>query len=151
MNKNETTDTPVYNTLLIIWFALLNSQFLFLIVVYFAKPLLFKFDFNKPFLIDPIPIIVIFIVVALINVAVSFALKKKFTTQAFSDKNPHFFTTALIVGCALCEVASAMGLMLAIAFDYQYFFLWIALGILGTILHFPNKTNFQAAVYESLR
>jgi hypothetical protein len=48
----------------------------------------------------------------------------------------------------LCEAISLLGVALAFAFSYQYFFLWFALGILGTILHFPKRDNLVAASYK---
>jgi hypothetical protein len=56
--------------------------------------------------------------------------------------------TGLIIAVALCEASSLFGLTLAFAFDYQYFFLWIILGILGIALHFPRRSELHAASYK---
>lgn len=140
----------IYRTLVFLWFALFVSQFLFLVVIFFVKPGLFKFDFSQPFLPGKFAIIVlIFLVVGITNLAVSFLLKKKYLDQAIAEQNIHFVQTALITGCALCESASLFGLMLAFVADYQYFFIWFILGIGATIFHFPRRDNLTAANYKS--
>lgn len=48
-NQNQNVEQS-YRTMVIIWFALLNSQLLLLVVLYFAKPKVFEFDFSKPLL-----------------------------------------------------------------------------------------------------
>ena len=42
MQNTKSEDT--YKTLVILWFALLMSQVMFLVVIFFAKPEIFKFD-----------------------------------------------------------------------------------------------------------
>ena len=54
----------------------------------------------------------------------------------------------LIIALALCEASSLIGLTLAFAFDYQYFFIWFALGILGVLLHLPRQNDLLAADYK---
>jgi hypothetical protein len=55
--------------------------------------------------------------------------------------------TGLMLGCALSEIPSILGLILALAFDYPYYYLWIALGAFGVLLNFPRKGNLDAANY----
>ena len=43
MSKNKPIQVE-YKTLVVLWFALLSSQILFLVLVYFLKPELFIFD-----------------------------------------------------------------------------------------------------------
>ena len=138
----------MYRTLAILWFALFVSQFLFLLLLFFAKPELFRFDFSQPFLGKNAPVILIFALASVLNIAISFFLKKKYLGQAIAAKNVHFVQTAMIVGCAMCESVSLFGLMLAFVADYQYFFLWFILGIGATIFHFPRRDNLIAAGYK---
>jgi hypothetical protein len=139
----------MYRTLAILWFALFAAQFLFLVVIYFAKPELFRFDFSQPLLGKNAPIIIIFALAAILNIGISFFLKKKYLNQAIAEKNVHFVQTALIVGCAMCESVSLFGMMLAFVADYQYFFLWFILGIGAIIFHFPRRDNLIGAGYKN--
>lgn len=146
-NENPSIEKQ-YQTLVIIWFALLVSQVLFLGVVYFAKPEVYKFDFSRPFFGENFAIAATFAILALSVVALSFVLKAKFYNRAINEQKPALVQTGLVVAVALCEAASLFGLVLAFAFSFQYFFLWIALGILGVILHFPRRDSLFAAAYE---
>ncbi|MEZ5346499.1 MAG: hypothetical protein R2681_13195 [Pyrinomonadaceae bacterium] len=138
----------VYNNLAMIWLALFTSQFIFIVVLFFAEPSVFEFDFTKPVIDQNAVIIGIFAVVGIINLILSFALKKKFLDQAIEQQNVSFVQTALIVGCALCESVSLFGVMLAFIAEYQYFFVWFAVGILGMLFHFPKRDNVMAASFK---
>jgi len=136
-----------YQTLAVIWFALLASQLMFLVLLFFAKREIYSFHFSKSLLGENAPLIGAFAVLGLLTVSLSFILRKKFLDYAINNQKPALVQTALIVGCALCEAATLFGLVLAFAFNYQYFFLWFALGIVGIILHFPKRENLIAATY----
>lgn len=137
-----------YKNLAIVWFALFVTQFIFMAVVYFKEPTLFKFDFSKPLLGEYSMIIIIFAIAAVFNLIISFALKKKFLAQSVKDQNIQFVKTAMIVGCAMCEVVSLLGLMLAFVAQYQYFFIWIAIAAVGMIFHFPSRNALIDASYK---
>lgn len=152
MQNQKMNIEQMYRTLAIMWFALFSSQFLFLLVIFFVKPELFKFDFSQPLLPGKFAIIVlVFLLVGIINIAISFFLRKKYLDQAVADQNIHFVQTALITGCALCESVSLFGLMLAFVADYQYFFIWFILGIGAMIFHFPRRDNLIAASYKYMQ
>ena len=148
-NQNQNVEGQ-YRIMAIIWFNLLISQLLFLVVIYFAKPEVFRFDFSKPLLGDNGMIIGIFALLAISNLALSFVFRKKYLNQAIAEQKPALVQTAMIIACALCEAVSLFGLVLAFAFSSQYFFLWFALGILGTILHFPRRENLIAASFKQI-
>lgn len=150
MKDGKMNVEQMYRTLAILWFALFISQVLFLVVIFLTKPELFRFDFSKSLLDKNAIIIIIFALAAILNIAISFFLKKKYLNQAVADRNIHFVQTALIVGCALCESVSLFGMMLAFVADYQYFFLWFILGIGATIFHFPRRDNLIAAGHKNL-
>lgn len=138
-----------YKTLLMIWVALLVSQVTLLVAVYFAKPEVFRFDFSKPFFFGDSPILPLaFALLAFANFGLSFFLKKRAFAQAIEKQQISYVQTGLILALAFCESISLIGVVLAIVFAYQYFFLWIAFGILGIILHFPRRDDVIAASYK---
>jgi F0F1-type ATP synthase membrane subunit c/vacuolar-type H+-ATPase subunit K len=139
-----------HQTMIVLWAALLMSQFLFLLMVFLIKPELLKFDFSKPLLGDDAVIIGIFALLAVAAVGASFVLRKQNVDKAITEQKVAHVQTGLIIGCALCEASSLLGLMLAFAFDYQYFFFWIALGIIGMLLHFPKRNDIIAANYKKV-
>ena len=137
-----------YQTLVVIWFALFLSQITLLGVVYFARPEVYKFDLTRPVLGENAVLIIAFALVALVNLALSFVMKKRAFQQAVEKQQVAFVQTGLILAYAFCEAISLLGIVLAFAFSYQYFFLWFALGILGIILHFPRRDDVVSASYK---
>jgi hypothetical protein len=151
MNQNpqNLSVEQMYRAGLIIWLALIVSQLLFFVVIYFARPELFRFDFSKPLLGgDKSMMVIVFAFLALMTVAMSFVLKAKFYNQAVNEQKPALVQSGLVVACALCEASALFGVVLAFAFDYQYFFFWIIFGILGVLLHFPKRDTFISASYK---
>lgn len=148
MQNQPTNFEGQYKLMAIIWFAMLASQMLLLMVLFFAKPEAFQFDFSKSPLGENPMMTMMFAVLAISNLGLSFVFKRKYLNQAITEQKPALVQTAMILGCALCESISLFGLVLAFAFSYQYFFLWFALGIVGTILHFPKRENLIAASYK---
>lgn len=148
MRKRNKPMHVEYKTLVVIWFALLTSQVLFLLLVYFFKPELFVLDASKSLLADKPLITLVFAGLALVFVILSFVLSRQHMRRAIQDQDAGCVQTGLVLGCALSEVPSLLGLVLAFAFDHPYFYLWIALGALGILLHFPRKGNLDAATYE---
>ncbi len=137
-----------YRTLAIIWFALLFSQVMFLVVIFLSKPDLFKFDSDKPVLGENASIVIAFAFLAITNFALSFVMKKRSFEQAVAEQKIAYVQTGLILACAFCEAISLLGIVLAFAFSYQYFFVWFAVGLLGIILHFPRRDTVIAASYK---
>jgi hypothetical protein len=137
-----------YKTLVIIWAALLFSQIMLLVVVFFAKPEVFKFDAAKPLLGENAVLIIAFALIAIANLAFSFIMKKRAFQQAVEKQQIAYVQTGLILAYAFCEATSLLGIVLAFAFSYQYFFVWFALGILGIILHFPRRDDVVSASYK---
>ncbi|HLA94633.1 MAG TPA: hypothetical protein VK612_02845, partial [Pyrinomonadaceae bacterium] len=137
-----------YQTLVIIWAALLMSQFMFILIIFITKRELFNFDFSQPLMGQSSPMILGFGVAAVTCVIFSFAFKKRFFERAVHEQDTALIQSGFIIACALCEASSLFGLALAFAFDYQYFFLWSALGIIGTLLHFPRQNDLLAAGYK---
>lgn len=148
MQNEKINAEGAYKTLVILWFALLMSQVMFLVVIFFSKPEVFRFDITKPILGENAVIVIVLAILALANFGLSFVMKKRSYEQAVTEQKIALVQTGLIIACALCEAISLLGLMLAFAFSYQYFFVWFALGILGIILHFPRRDDVIAASYK---
>jgi F0F1-type ATP synthase membrane subunit c/vacuolar-type H+-ATPase subunit K len=138
-----------YQSLVIIWAALLMSQVMFIVMLFFTKGELFQFRFDQPITGQSGSMILGFAVAAVTCVGFSFAFKRRFLERAVEQQEPKLVQTGLIIAIALCEAASLFGMCLAFAFDYQYFFAWFVLGIAATLLHFPRQSDLLAAGYKS--
>ena len=133
----------------IIWLVLLISQFMFLGVVYAVRPDLFTAQPDQPLLGNEPIIVGAFAMLAVTNLVLSFVMRSRSVEHAITTQNPNHVGTGLIIGCAFCESISILGLVLALAFSYQYFYLWFAVGILGILLHFPRRKNFVDAGFNA--
>ena len=139
-----------YQTLVTIWGALLISQVMFLVLIYFIKPELFTFDFSSPILGKHAIVTVLFAAAAIAVFVLSFTLRNQHIRRAVVDQDAGCVQTGLVLGCALSELCSLLGIVLAFVFDYPYFFFWIALGIIGVLCHFPRRDALAAASYRKL-
>jgi F0F1-type ATP synthase membrane subunit c/vacuolar-type H+-ATPase subunit K len=151
MQKPNIDPNTARQTMTILWFALFVSQLLFLVLLYFVKPELFSLDLSQP-LVDDRNIIQVSTaaIAAVTSFVLSFTRSKFYLAKAAAEQNIVLVQTAMIIGCALCEAVSLLGLLLAFAFDYQYFFLWFLLGVGGTMLHFPRRQYIDEASYKKL-
>lgn len=129
----------------IVWVIFLVSQASFLTALFIARKEIFSFDAGKSFLSESPVVPVIFAFLAMVNLALSFFIKSLAVKKAVEEQNLKLVQTAVILALSFCEAVGIMGLILALAFNYQYFFLWSALGILGIVLHYPRRADFIAA------
>lgn len=137
-----------YKTLLIIWAALLFSQFALVGMIWFARPELFRFEFTQRLLGDNAVIVGLFAMLSVSDIVISLIIRRKTLERSVAEQSIPLVQTAMIIGCALSEAISLFGVMLAFAFNYQYFFLFSILGVIGILLHFPRGSDVHAASYR---
>ena len=148
MNQETTNAEKTYRTALSVWAALLLSQVMFIVMLFFIKPELFRFDFSRPLLGDNAMAVGLIMLLCINNVVLSFVFRRKYLRQAEAIQSPQQAQTAIVVGCAMAESVSLFGMVLAFAFDYPYFFIFFILGIGTTLLHFPRREEIHAASYR---
>jgi hypothetical protein len=148
MQNEQPNVAGQYQTLLIIWAASLISQFLFLLMIFVIKRELYNFDLTQPIGGKEPMITAALAVVAVSSFVVSFIFRKRHIRQAVEQQKTELVQTGLIRGIAFCEVSTLLGVYSAFSFDYNYFFLFIALGILGILLHFPKRDDLMAASFK---
>lgn len=139
-----------YRTLAVLWLILLFSQVLFIVVIYSAKSELFTVQSGQPLLGENPPIVIGAAFLALTNFAISFIMRKKAIERGIVEQKPQYVQTALILGAAFCEAISIIGLVLAIAFGYQYFYVWLIVGFVGIFLHFPRRKHLYDASVQKI-
>ena len=148
-----------YQTLVVIWLALLMSQIVLLAFIYFTRPDLIGAQPASDDLsvgaasitdfLGPKPLIILaFAASAFVFFFLSQVLSRQHVRRAIRDRDATCVQTGLVLGCALSEVSSLLGLILALAFDYPYFYLWIVLGAFGILLNFPRKASLDRAAYR---
>lgn len=148
--QNPKTDIgQPFISLMIFWLALVMSQVMLLVMLYFLRPEVFDFDPGRPI---PGPNGVVVAALGVISLSItllSFVLRKKFVERSVSEQNIGLIQTGLIIGCALCESVSLIGFVLAFSFGYQYFFVFSIGGLIAMLLHFPRRRDLLAATFKS--
>jgi hypothetical protein len=134
-----------YRSLVIIWLALLVSQIMFFAIVLIVKPGILNFDRSVPSLGNQPLIVLAFAVAAIAFFVLSIVLSRQHMRRAIIDHDQACVQTGLVLGCALSEVSTLLGVVLAFVWSYQYFFLWILLGTIGILINFPRKSTLEAA------
>lgn len=139
-NPNQPTTEAVYRTNIILWAAMLFSQFTFLILLFFIKREMFSFNSSESAGVaggNPgnfyglSPLVMILAVLGLIALALSFVIKARMLKFAIDNKSVELVQQGQIVAYALCEAVSLFGLVAAFAANSRFFFLFFAVGIVG--------------------
>ena len=96
-----------YQTLLTLWFALLMSVVMYFLVTIFAGA-----KIQSPAANPSSSILTIALTAAgTFLVILSFAVKQKLLRRSVDNQDPGLVQKALIVACAMCEVAALLGLV----------------------------------------
>ena len=146
MNKPDIDQ--LFRTMAIIWFVLLMSQFALVGVAYSIAGDALQTNVEQGFLGAYPPVVFCAIMLAVSNLVISFFMRRRANEQAVADQNVKYVQTGLVIACAFCESISIIGMVLAIAFAYPYFYLWFAVGILGIFLHFPRRQHLLDASFK---
>ncbi len=138
-----------YRTMATIWFILLMSQFMFLgVAMFLAREGLAAAGEQSA---ENTVLVLALGSLAMTNLALSFVFRKRAQEQAVEEQNIRHVQTGLIIACAFCESISIIGVVLAVAFQYQYFYIWFAVGIIGIFLHFPRRKHLLDASFHRTR
>ena len=132
-----------YQTLLVLWFALLMS-----VAMYFVFSLVVPLtnDPGNP----PNPALVItLMVLGFLVVLLSFVVKSKLLEWSVEKQDPRFVQKALVVACALCELSALLGLMERFLIGYRYYYFLFLFSAAGIALHFPRRNQLQNAGYRN--
>ena len=149
-NPQVPTVEQIYRTNVFIWAGILMSQIIFLLVLYFTKPELFRLNSAVNSNTVNSPVIYLLAFFGLATFALSFVLKARFLKFAIENKAAGLVQTAYILASALCEATALFGLVAAFAFNFWLFFAWFLVGIIGILFHFPRRAAFQAAAFTGV-
>jgi F0F1-type ATP synthase membrane subunit c/vacuolar-type H+-ATPase subunit K len=140
-----------YKTLVVLWGAMILSQMILVAVVFLTKPDVFSESSETSiFGRYPLPILALS-AVGVSMLGLSFLFAQHFKKMSVSGQNPQMVQTALVIGCAMCEACSIIGIVLAFAFNFKYFYFLVLLGILTTMLHFPRMAELEATSIKTIK
>lgn len=133
-----------YQTMIILWFALLMSIGMYFFVSVFAGPEI------QPESGNPRSSILTVVLTALgtFLVIVSFAVKQKLLRRSVDQQDVNLVQKALVVACAICEATALFGVIERFTGGNRDYYLLFILAAAGIALHFPKRSQLEAASYK---
>jgi len=129
-----------YQTMLILWFALLMSVAMYFVVSQLAPPA------TAP----PNPILTFTLTaIGTFLVGISFVLKRKLLRRSVDEQDLGLVQKALVIACAICEAAAVLGLVERFAVSGRDYLLLFVIAAVGIALHFPRRSQLEAASYNA--
>lgn len=133
-----------YQTMIILWIALLMSIGIYFLVSVFARPEIQAESGNPRNSI----LTVVLTALGTFLVIVSFAVKQKLLRRSVDQQDVNLVQKALVVACAMCEATALLGLIERFAVGNREYYLLFILAAAGIVLHFPQRSQLEAASYK---
>jgi NADH:ubiquinone oxidoreductase subunit 2 (subunit N) len=133
-----------YQTLIILWFALLTS-----IGVYFLFSMFVTPEVHGPGNPSRSLLIVTLTALGTFLVVVSFAVKNKFLERSVEKQDIGLVQKGLVIACAMCEVSALLGLLEYFVIGNREYYLLFVMAALGTAFHFPRRSQLESASYKN--
>lgn len=134
-----------YQTMLVLWFALLMSVAMYFVFLLVSNPPLNTGARTQSESI----LIVIFTMTGAIMVALSILVKNRFIQRSVDQQNVVLVQQGMILACAMCEVSALLGLVERLVIDYAGYYLLFLFAAAGMLLHFPRRRHLEAASFKS--
>lgn len=133
-----------YQTLVILWFALLMSIGFYLLVSIFVAPESGNASRNPPssLLVVGITALGTFMVVG------SFAVKRKLLKRSVETQDVSLVQKSLVVACAMCEVSALIALLEHFVIGNRESYFLFVVAAIGTVFHFPRRIQSESASYK---
>jgi len=129
-----------YQTMLILWFALLMSVAMYFVVSQLAPPATAPPNSILTFTLTA---------VGTFLVGISFVIKRKLLRRSVDEQDLGLVQKALVIACAICEAAAVLGLVERFAVSGRDYLLLFVIAAVGIALHFPRRSQLEAASYKT--
>jgi ATP/ADP translocase len=133
-----------YQTMLILWFALLMSVVMYFVFLQFAAPAIANAE-NQP----NSRLIVVINALGAVFVLASFVVKRKLLERSVEKQDVVLVQKAMVFACALCEVSALLGLLERFVVGNREYYLLFILAAVGDLFHVPRRSQLEAASYKS--
>ena len=134
-----------YQTLVVLWFALLMSVGMYFLFSLFVAPGLS----NQPRNPRGSLLIVALTALGTVLVIFSFSVKRKLLERSVEKQDVNLVQKALVMACAMCEVSGLLGLLEHLFIGNREYYLLFLLAGAGIALHFPQRIQLEAASYKN--
>ena len=134
-----------FQTMVVLWFGLSMSVVMFFILSLFVPSRIIS-GINSP----PSSLLM-FALTALgtFLVIISFAVKNKLLERSVEKQEIILVQQALVIACAICEASALLGLIEYFLVGSREYYLLFLISAGGMALHFPRRTQLEAASYKS--
>ena len=133
-----------YQTLVVLWFALLMSIGVYFLFSVFVSPAVSNETDNpsRSLLIVALTALGTFLVI------VSFTVKGKLFERSVEKQDVSLVQKGLVIACAMCEVSALLGLLEHFVIGNREYYVLFLLAAAGTAFHFPRRSQLEAASYK---
>ncbi len=134
-----------YQTLIVLWFALLMS-----VGMYFIFSLVAASEIDEQ--PGSAPNTLLFVILAIVGISLvgfSFVVKHKLLERSVERQDMSLVQKSLVIACAMCEVTAVLGLLGRFLIGSRYYYVLFIFSALGIALHFPRRIQLQAANYRN--
>src|SRR5687767_11416048 len=124
-----------YQTLLVLWIAMLMNVVMFFVVITLAAPE----SAGQP---DTAPFSLATFVLAAVGaflVVISFTVKNKLLERSVDRQDLDLVQKAYVLAFAICEVSAVIGLVERFVLRNSDYFLMLIIAFIGIALHFPRR------------
>jgi hypothetical protein len=133
-----------YQTMLVLWFALLMS-----VVMYFVFLQVARSAIPNPENPPDSRLVVVITALGVLFVLVSFVVKRRLLERSVEKQDVLLVQKALVFACALCEVSALLGLLERLLIGNREYYLLFILAAAGDLFHFPRRSQLEAASYKN--
>jgi hypothetical protein len=135
-----------YQTLIVLWFALLMSVGMYFLFTVIAPPRVSSELRNPPSSL----LMITLTAFGALFVIVSFAVKRKLLERSVEQQDVSLVQKSLVIACAMCEVSALLGLVEYYLIASRVYYLLFLLAAAGIVFHFPRHSQLEAASYKNL-
>jgi Zn-dependent protease with chaperone function len=138
----ETDLDKRYQTLIVLWFALLTSIGMYFLFSLFGPAVTADESSGSLF--------VTLTALGVLLVILSFVVKRKLLERSVETQDISLVQKSLVIACGMCEGSALLGLLERFMIDNRYYYLLFVFAAVGIGLHFPRRIQLQAASYRRL-
>ena len=134
-----------HQTMIVLWFALSMSIVMFFVLSLLVPPRIINDPNNQTssLLMFALTAVGTFLVI------VSFPVKNKLLERSVEKQDIILVQQALVIACAICEASALLGLIEFFVVGSREYYLLFLLAAGGMALHFPRRSQLEAASYKS--
>ena len=137
--NKDNLDT-LYRNMVIIWIAQIMS-----VVMFFVVTQLVDIPDDRP---ENNILSFVFAASGTFCAIISFVVRARLLRQSVEKQDPKLVQTANIAGRALCEVPAILGVIERFLLPGREYLLLLLISALAMLLHYPRRSDLQAASYK---